>query len=109
MSDYKKCKDCKWLDFTKKTSVGYTCVNPNIYHRGLGYLKAGSAKACVKGFEQRTDSAEWLIRANKTLKDLVFYECSACHFIYCGKLKEYCPNCGAKMKGVYGERREVDE
>lgn len=99
MNDYKKCKDCKWLNFSKKTTVGYYCENPNITHRDLGYLKHKSTKACVKGFEQRSDDGEWLIQTNP-VNNMVFYKCSKCGFTYCGRLKDNCPNCGAKMKGV---------
>ena len=99
MENEKKCRDCKWLNLDKKTTVGYQCDNPNITHKGVGYLKYKSSKACVKGFEQREDDGEWLIRTNP-INDLYFYQCSNCSFMYCGKLKNYCPQCGAKMKGV---------
>lgn len=51
----KKCRDCKWLDLEQKTTVGYMCVNPNITHARLGYLKQKASPACKRGFEQKID------------------------------------------------------
>ena len=55
-----KCKDCKYLDFSKKTSVGFVCTNQNRDTRKptngssyLGYLKTPTTKACKSGFKPR--------------------------------------------------------
>ena len=51
----KQCKDCKHLDMSKKTSVGYPCKNTNrlTYGGKLSHLKAPTTPACKTGFEQR--------------------------------------------------------
>lgn len=51
----RQCKDCKWLDMSKKTSVGYPCKNTNrlTYGGKLSHLKAPTTPACKTGFEQR--------------------------------------------------------
>lgn len=60
----KKCKDCKYLDLTQKTSVGCVCTNRNRimrFHaigngcRPLNHLKYPTAKACKSGFEPREE------------------------------------------------------
>lgn len=50
-----KCKDCKWLDLTQKTKVGYVCTNKNriTRKRTLGHLKQKNTPACKSGFEPR--------------------------------------------------------
>ena len=51
----KQCKDCKWLDMSKKTSVGYPCKNTNrlTYGGKLSHLKAPTTPACKTGFEPK--------------------------------------------------------
>ena len=51
----KQCKDCKWLDMSKKTSVGYPCKNTNrlMYGGKLSHLKAPTTPACKTGFEPK--------------------------------------------------------
>lgn len=100
MEEKMKCRDCKWLDWNDKRSVGYACVNPNIVHRKLGMFKYPSTPACRRGFEIRNETGEWCVKRNRNMS-LSFYVCSECGFTYCGKLKNYCPNCGANMRGVY--------
>ena len=51
-----KCRDCKWLDLTQKTSIGYACTNPDIKHARLGYLKQKSAPACKRGFAAKEEA-----------------------------------------------------
>ena len=50
-----RCKDCKWLDLTKKTKVGYVCTNKNriTRTRTLGHLQQKNTPACKSGFEPR--------------------------------------------------------
>lgn len=62
-----QCKDCKWLDMTKKTSVGYLCTNTTrkmygAYQHGrhlsnlgvpISRLKAPTTPACKTGFEPK--------------------------------------------------------
>lgn len=55
-----KCKNCRWLDWSKKCSVGYECVNPNITHRRLGHIKNPSNQACKNGFESNAEFLEFL-------------------------------------------------
>ena len=50
-----KCGDCKYLDLSEKTTVGYVCNRPN--HRWLtstSHLKYKWSIAC-KAFEKRTE------------------------------------------------------
>lgn len=50
-----KCKDCKYLDTTQKTKVGYVCTNVTRRRgttRTLGHLKYKHTPACKTGFEQ---------------------------------------------------------
>lgn len=56
----KQCKDCKWLDMSKKTSVGYPCKNTNrlTYGGKLSHLKAPTTPACKTGFEPRNEQHE---------------------------------------------------
>ena len=51
-----KCKDCKWLDMTQKTSVGYLCTNTTriMYGKSLvSRLKPPTSPACKTGFEPK--------------------------------------------------------
>lgn len=53
-----KCKDCKYLDMTQKTSVGYVCTNKSRkrnFGNGhyIGHLKPPTTPACKTGFEPR--------------------------------------------------------
>lgn len=57
-----QCKDCKYLDFSQRTSVGYVCTNSNRLmrtpqgpHKPLNHLKSPTTKACKSGFEPRED------------------------------------------------------
>lgn len=56
----KQCKDCKWLNMNKKTSVGYPCTNTTRTRYGirggaqtLSHLKAPTTPACKTGFEPK--------------------------------------------------------
>lgn len=65
MKEY-KCKDCKYLDLTRKTSVGYVCTNEKrrTVDRGeisrigvpINMIKPMAGKACKTGFEPRVAS-----------------------------------------------------
>lgn len=55
-----QCKDCKWLDMTKRTSVGYLCTNTTrtmysaCQQKSLtSLLKPPTAPACKTGFEPK--------------------------------------------------------
>lgn len=59
-----KCKDCKYLDFNQKTSVGYVCTNTDRrmipyfngrfgHCRALSHLKQPATPACKSGFERK--------------------------------------------------------
>jgi hypothetical protein len=60
-----QCKDCKWLDMNKKTTVGCLCTNTTRkmydqrgrYITDLGVpisrLKSPTAPACKTGFEPK--------------------------------------------------------
>ena len=59
-----QCKDCKYLDFNQKSSVGYVCTNTNRrmvarfkgkygYCNTLSHLKASTTPACKTGFERK--------------------------------------------------------
>ena len=57
-----QCKDCKYLDFTQKTSVGYVCTNTTRRKtmtwggcKTMGHLKAPTTKACKSGFKPREE------------------------------------------------------
>lgn len=56
----RKCRDCKWFDWSQKHSVGYVCVNPNITHAGMGHLHQPSNKACKRGFESNKEFIDFL-------------------------------------------------
>lgn len=51
-----KCGDCKYLDLTQKTTVGYVCTNLNrkrIPTQKMGHLKYTHTLACKSGFEAK--------------------------------------------------------
>ena len=69
--DVKKCKDCRWLNLKRKTTVGFVCECPNITHKGLGYLKYAQTPACKKGFEQKKQyDNEKIVRLATTKEEL---------------------------------------
>lgn len=51
------------------------------------------------GYRKQSEG-EWIDTGDEQL-DTIYsgYKCSACDFIICGYSGNYCPNCGAKMKG----------
>lgn len=58
MADYRKCKECKWLDLNKKCSVGYLCTNPEKrFLTNISMWKAPTTKVC-KLFAEREDGKE---------------------------------------------------
>lgn len=58
MADYRKCKECKWLDLNKKCSVGYLCRNPYKHFRTKTAMwKSSCTKACLS-FTEREDGKE---------------------------------------------------
>jgi hypothetical protein len=47
------------------------------------------------------NEGEWLDTGDEELDKIYSgYKCSVCGFVICGHSGKYCPECGAKMKGV---------
>ena len=54
------------------------------------------AKSLYKANYRRQTEGAWIEVENQFLYR---YKCSSCEEIMLGKMKNYCPHCGARMKG----------
>lgn len=51
-----KCKDCKYLDWSQKFSIGYPCTNTRRLLRTqspVSHIKNPNTPACKTGFESK--------------------------------------------------------
>lgn len=66
----------------------------------LGYIE--EAPSVVPTTEQSSEVGEWIMHINELFPGEYTQECSICHAeqLTNGNDDNYCPNCGAKMKGA---------
>ena len=71
-----------------------------------GFITYGKAKDCIKALEQEPRKGHWI--KHNTPSNTYYYDCSLCGCAapctetadaYLWKLSNFCPDCGADMRG----------
>jgi hypothetical protein len=97
----KKCS-CVYTDCEQECSQ---CSNEELYDEALNYI----ARTLYEAGYRKQSEGEWVFD-----EDRFCYICSVCEHDapvdYYGEpnFTDFCPECGAKMKGADNEQRETD-
>ena len=101
--DEAKCKECNWHPWIKPRCWRLLASNALTLIKQLTEENERLKADVVPRSEVEVRHGEWIEHMHFGFEggySGANYECSNCHYDDCYEETPYCPNCGAKMKGV---------
>ena len=89
------CISREWVKGICENMLGYIEDAPSVVPKRSCY-RCGLREDCEDSTERKPKEGVWMPRFYQGI-DKLLYECSNCHTLHV--IANYCPNCGAKMKG----------